>query len=361
MSLVRQQIESSTLYQAGRSIKETQQEFKLDKIVKLASNENPIGGSPKAIQAMIHSLSEIHRYPNPACYDLRKALADRFKVPVDNVITGHGSERILSVILRTCVLDDEEVLTSEATFCGFMGLVHLNGIKLKTVPLRDYRFDLEAIADAVTDKTKIIYLVNPNNPTGTIYTTEEFINFITKVPPNVLVIVDEAYFEFAQHDLSYPDSMQYRQDNVIILRTFSKAYGLAGIRIGYGFAHKHLISNLRKVQAPFETSSPAQAAGFAALADQEFLKAYVELNRRGLEFFYDLFDCLGIRYLKSHANFVMILRDSEQQVEKLNQKFLSHGVIVRPLKTFGIPNGIRVTTGLEEENQFFAKILKKAF
>ncbi len=359
MPLVPWHIETLDPYQAGRSIKEIRQEFNLKKIVKLASNENPIGPSPKALQAMIDSLKEIHRYPNPASYDLRKALADRFDVRVENVITGHGSEGIMSVILRTFMLDDEEALTSEATFIGFRVLAHSRGIKMKTVPLRDHRFDLEAIADAITDKTKIIYLANPNNPTGTIFTVKEFLNFKSKVPSHVLIIIDEAYFEFAQHDPIYPDSMKYRLDNIITLRTFSKAYGLAGIRIGYGFAHDHLIKNLMKVKLPFEPSIPAQAAGLAAMEDQDFMEAYVKLSRHGLEFFYDLFDRLGIHYLKSHANFVTILLDSEQQAEKLNYDLLCHGVIVRPLKAFGIPNGIRITAGLEDENRFFARILKK--
>jgi histidinol-phosphate aminotransferase len=359
MPLVPKHIETLELYQAGKSIAELRKEFRLKKIVKLASNENPMGASPKAVQAMIDSLKEIHRYPNPASYDLWKALADRFDVKVDNVITGHGSEGIMSVILRTFLLDDEEALTSDTTFIGFRVLAHSRGIKLKTVPLKNYHFDLEAIADAITDKTKIIYLANPNNPTGTIFTVKEFLNFKARVPAHVLIIIDEAYFEFAQYDPIYPDSMKYRLDNVITLRTFSKAYGLAGIRIGYGFAHDHLIKNLMKVKLPFEPSIPAQAAGLAAMEDQEFMEEYIKLNRHGLEFFYDLLDRLGIHYLKSHANFVTILLNSEKEANQLNEKLLCHGVIVRPLKAFGIPNGIRITTGLEQENRFFAKVLKK--
>lgn len=359
MPLVPNHIETLEPYQPGRSIAEIQREFGVKKVIKLASNENPMGPSPKAVEAMIESLKEIHRYPNPACYDLRRALAERFDVTVDNVITGHGSEGIMSVILRTFMLDDEEALTSEGTFIGFRVLAHSRGIKLKTVPLKDYRFDLAAIADAITEKTKIIYLANPNNPTGTIFTVREFLQFIARVPSHVLIIIDEAYFEFAQYDPIYPDSMKYRLDNVITLRTFSKAYGLAGIRIGYGFAHDHLIKNLMKVKLPFEPSIPAQAAGLAALEDNEFMESYVKLTRRGLEFFYDLFERLGIHYLKSHANFVTILLDSEQRVEKLNHRLLCHGIIVRPLKAFGIPNGIRITAGLESENRFFAKVLKR--
>jgi len=359
MPLVPKHIETLQPYQAGKSIDELKKQFHLRKIAKLGSNENPMGPSPRAMRAMIDSLKQIHRYPDPASSTLRKALADRFDVTVDNVITGHGSEGIMSVILRTFMLDDEEALTADATFIGFRVLAHSRGIKLRTVPLKNYRFDLEAIADAITDKTKIIYLANPNNPTGTIFTVREFLNFKKKVPSHVLIIIDEAYFEFTQYDPIYPDSMKYRMDNVITLRTFSKAYGLAGIRIGYGFAHQHLIKNLIKVKLPFEPSIPAQVAGLAAMEDQDFMESYVKLSRQGLEYFYDLFDRLGIQYLKSHANFVTILLESEERVNQLNEKLLCRGVIVRPLKAFGIPNGIRITAGLEQENHYFARILKK--
>lgn len=359
MPLVPKHIETLEPYQPGKSIAELQQQLGLKRVVKLASNENPLGASPKAVQAMIAALAEIHRYPNPASLDLRQALARRFDVKIDNVITGHGSEGIMSVILRTFMLDDEEALTSEGTFIGFRVLAQSRGIRLRTVPLKDYRLDLDAIADQINSQTKIIYLANPNNPTGTIFTVREFLNFIKKVPPHVLIICDEAYFEFAQYDPIYPDSMKYRLDNVITLRTFSKAHGLAGIRIGYGFAHDHLINNLMKVKLPFEPSIPAQAAGLAALEDQEFVEQYIKLSRQGLEFFYDLFERLGIPFIKSHANFVTIILESEARVAALNEKLLCCGVIVRPLKAFGLPNCIRITTGLEQENRFFARALKK--
>ncbi len=359
MPLVPEHIKTLEPYKAGKSIEELKSELKLKRIVKLASNENPLGSSRSAVQSMIDSLQNIHRYPNPASYEMRKALADRFDVKVENVITGHGSEGIMSVIMRTFFLDDEEALTSEGTFIGFRVLAHSRGIRLRTVPLKDYKFDLNAIAEQITDKTKIIYLANPNNPTGTIFTVREFLEFIKKVPDHVLIILDEAYFEFAQHDPVYPDSMKYRLDNVITLRTFSKAYGLAGIRIGYGFAHDHLISNLMKVKLPFEPSVPAQAAGLAAMNDEEFLEKYLKLNYRGLQYFYHLFDRLGIRYIKSHANFVTIIMDSEDRVNKINEKLLHQGVIVRPLKAFGLPNCIRITTGLDDENEFFAKALER--
>lgn len=360
MPLVPNHIQSLEPYKAGKSIEELQRELGLKRIVKLASNENPLGVSPLALKAMQDALTNVNRYPSPDFYDLRKALAERYDVKIENVFAAHGSEGIIAVIMRTFLLDDEEALTSENTFISFRIQAQSRGVKLVTVPLKDYRFDLQAIADQINDKTKIIYLSNPNNPTGTIFTVSEFQNFMKRVPPRVLVILDEAYFEFAHDDPIFPDSMQYRLDNVITLRTFSKAYGLAGIRIGYGFAEENLIANLMKVKLTFDPSNVAQAAGIAAMNDDDFLEKTLHLNRIGKQFYYELFDRLGIRYLKSHANFVTIILDSEDLVNKLYKKLLHKGVIVRPLKAFGMANCIRISTGLIEENEYFAKMLEQA-
>ncbi len=359
MALVPQHIKDLVPYKAGKSIADLKREYNPKKIVKLASNENPLGPSPLALEAVKETLAGLHRYPDPLSRNLRQALADRFDVTIDNVITAHGSEGIMSLIMRTFLLDDEEALTSEGTFIGFYVLAQSRGTKLRTVPLKDYKLDLQAIAAAINPKTKIIYLANPNNPTGTIFTVKEFLAFREQVPEHVLIIMDEAYFEFVYDNPAYPDSMKYRLDNVITLRTFSKAYGLAGLRIGYGFAHANLICNLMKVKLPFEPGIPAQAAGLAAMGDRAFVQKYIELNKDGLNFFYQLFDELGLRYLKSYANFVTLIFNDNKTVEKINDKLLKRGVIVRPLAAFGLPNCIRVNTGLTNENEYFAESLKK--
>lgn len=361
MPLVPQHIKDLIPYKAGKSIEDLRKEYNPQRIVKLASNENPMGPSPRALEAMRSSLETLNRYPNPSSYDLREALAKRFDVKINNVITGHGSEGIMSVIMRTFLLDDEEALTSEGTFIGFRVLAQSRGIKLKLVPLKNYRIDLDALAENITAKTKIIYLANPNNPTGTIFTVKEFLEFKEKVPKNVLVILDEAYFEFCFSNPVYPDSMKYRLDNVITLRTCSKAYGLAGIRIGYGFAHHELIDNLMKVKLPFEPSITAQAAGLAAMEDHEFLDTYLRINREGIQILYKLFNEMGIEYIATYANFVTIILDSEDRVNKLNTDLLKQGVIVRPLKAFGIANAIRINTGLPDEMDYFIKVFKKVF
>jgi histidinol-phosphate aminotransferase len=358
--LVPRHIQELEPYRAGKSIEELRRELGLKKIIKLASNENPLGASPKALQAMQTALAEVNRYPSSDFYDLRRALARRYDVKTDNVFAAHGSEGIIAIIMGTFLLDDEEALTSANSFISFRIQAQSRGIKLSEVPLMDYRLDLGAIADHIHEKTKVIYLANPNNPTGTIFTVNEFRGFMKRVPEGVLVILDEAYFEFAHQDPVFPDSMQYRLDNVITLRTFSKAYGLAGIRIGYGFAAEPLIGNLMKIKLTFEPSHLAQAAGVAAMNDPDFLEKTLRLNRLGLQFYYDLFNRLGIRYLKSHANFVTIVLDSEETVNRLYDRLLRKGVIVRPLRAFGLPHCIRISTGLEEENEHFAKALERA-
>src|SRR6202035_1415162 len=209
---------------------------------------------------------------------------ENFDVKTENVIAGSGSEGIMSNIIRTFLGDEDEVLTTEAAFIGFQVLARSRGVKYRTVPYRDWHYDLAALAREINERTKIIYLANPNNPTGTISTKHEFDDFYRHVPERVLIILDEAYFEYAKDNPQYPDSMHYRYDNVITLRTFSKVYGLAGARIGYGFAHGELIANLLKVKLPFEPSTLAQAAGVAALSDKEFLHKSLELNAAGMRF-----------------------------------------------------------------------------
>src|SRR4030043_585267 len=228
--LVPRHIQLLEPYKAGKSIEELRRELGLEKIVKLASHEAPWGAPPRALRAIQEALPDVNRYPSPDFYDLRLALARRYDVKIENVFAAHGSEGIIAVIMGTFPLDDEEALTSANSFISFRIQAQSRGIKISEAPLKDYRLDLTAIADRIHEKTKVIYLANPNNPTGTIFTVNEFRDFMKRVPDRVLVIPDEAYFEFAHHDPVFPDSMQYRLDNGITLRTFSKAYGLAGGR-----------------------------------------------------------------------------------------------------------------------------------
>src|SRR5580692_7576587 len=341
MPLVPPYIESLRPYEPGRSIDEVRRAYGLTSVAKLASNENPLGPSPLAIEAVRRQLSGLNLYPNGGL-DLRRTLAEKFDLKPENVIAGSGSEGIMSGIIRTFLCDDDEVLTTDAAFIGFQVLARSRGVKYRTVPYRDWHYDLPALAGQITEHTKIIYLANPNNPTGTIFTRHEFDAFYRHVPERVLIILDEAYFEYAKDNPRYPDSMHYRYDNVITLRTFSKIYGLAGIRIGYGFAHEDLISNLLKVKLPFEPSSVAQAAGIGALADKEFLHRSLELNARGLKFLTNALREMGLTVVPSEANFIMLAFPSVDQARGLVEALLKEGVIVRPLGAFGLPQCVRV-------------------
>jgi histidinol-phosphate aminotransferase len=357
--LVPPYIESLRAYEAGRSIESVQRQYGLSHIAKLASNENPLGASPKALEAVTRTLEGLNLYPNGGL-DLRRVLAEEFEVKVENVIAGSGSEGIMSNIIRTFLGDEDEVLTTDAAFIGFQVLARSRGVAYRTVPYRDWHYDLPAIAQAINPHTKIIYLANPNNPTGTIFTKHQFDEFYKHVPERVLIILDEAYFEYAKDNPRYPDSMYYRYDNVITLRTFSKVYGLAGARIGYGFAHEELIRNLLKVKLPFEPSTLAQAAGIAALADKEFLHRSLELNARGLRYLSAELAGAGFTVIPSEANFVMTVLPSEQEAERLFEGLLAQGVIVRPLKAFGLPNCIRISTGTDGDNRLCVEAVRKS-
>ncbi|MCL4305046.1 histidinol-phosphate transaminase [bacterium] len=357
MTLVPPYIESLIPYKPGKSAEQIREQYGIEKIIKLASNENPIGSSPKGIEAAKSSYHDIQLYPDGGLM-LRKKLAKLYEVKLDNVVVGNGSESILANIVRTFMLDDEEILTVAGTFIGIYVAAWSRGVKLVTLPLKNFAYDLEALADAITPKTKIIYLANPNNPTGTYFTKTEFEIFMKRVPSRVLVILDEAYCEYAEDFDDYPDSMTYRLDNVMTLRTFSKAYGLAAVRIGYGFGHEDLCRNVLKVKLPFEPSSVAQAAGAGALDDEDFLKLTQETNRIGRVEMPKLYDELGLRYVPSAANFFMLPFETEAQALKLSEELEKRGVIVRPLRGFMLPHCVRITIGTPEQNEFLAEALR---
>jgi histidinol-phosphate aminotransferase len=355
--LVPSYIASMQPYVTGLSIEEVRRRYGLERVVKLASNENPLGPSPLAIEAAKAVLSGSARYPDGGLA-LREKLAQRFKVRLENVIAGAGSEGIMADIVRTFLADNDEVLASEGTFPAMRVLAQSRGVAYRVVSMREWGFDLPAIADAITSQTKLIYLPNPNNPTGTIFTTREFDSFYPRVPERVLIILDEAYIDYARNPL-YPDSLTYRYDNVITLRTFSKAYGLAGLRVGYGFAHQDLIGMLLKVKLPFEPSTVASAAAIAALNDAEFVEKSLETNARVMRQLSSELKHLAVEPLNSEANFVMIPLASPAEADDLFQALLQEGVIARPLKSFGLPSCIRITVGTPEENDICLSALQR--
>jgi histidinol-phosphate aminotransferase len=343
-------IASLKAYQPGKPIAEVERELGLTGVVKLASNENPLGTSPLAVEAIKESLSQLPMYPDSG-RDLRHALADRFVIKPENVICGSGAESIIATAMHTFLDAEDEMISSEGTFVGFQVLAHASGVKTHYTPLRNYGYDLEAMGRKINEHTKIIYIANPNNPTGTSVATDALERFIARVPDTVLVILDEAYFEYADGWPDYPDSMHYRWDNVLTCRTFSKAYGLAGIRIGYGMAHSDIISKMMKVKLPFEPSTPAAAAGLAAMNDTEFLKKTVELNRESLLYFHRELEALSLTFVPSLANFVLIDFRNSDTVNRIFNALLQRGIITRPLGGFGLPHCLRISTGTMEQNE----------
>lgn len=346
-------------YVSGKSVDEVAREYGVVDAIKLASNENPLGSPPRSIEAIKASLSSLAIYPD-AGRALRLALADRFVIKPENVICGSGSESIIAAAMRAYLDREDEIITSEGTFVGFQVLSRAWGGKTHHVPLKNYGFDLQGIVSRITEKTKIIYIANPNNPTGTAVTTDELERFITRVPETVLVILDEAYFEYADGWPDYPDSMRYRWDNVLTCRTFSKSYGLAGIRIGYAMAHSEIIGNIWKVKLPFEPSTPAAAAGLAALGEPGFLEKTVRLNRESLLYYHAEFERLGLRFAPSLANFVMIDFGTAERVGRIFDAMLRRGVITRPLEAFGLPHCLRISTGTMEQNHRAVEVLEEA-
>jgi histidinol-phosphate aminotransferase len=308
---------------------------------------------------MRRSLDRVHLYPTGGL-KLRERLAGTFDLKLQNVIAGSGSESIMAAIIRAFLRDDDEVLTTDNAFTGFQVLAKSRGVRYRTVPYSDWRYDLEALAAAIDERTKIIYLANPNNPTGTIFSRAEFDAFYRHVPPRALILLEEAYFEYARQSPRYPDSMHYRYDKVITLRTFSKVYGLAGVRIGYGFAHEELIGNLLKLKLPFEPSSVAEAAGLAALDDVEFLHRSLELNARGLRLYRDAFGEMGLEVVPSDANFVMLPMAGAEIAKRVFETLLCEGIIIRPLGAFGLPHCLRVSTGTMEQNERCVEAMRRA-
>ena len=350
MPLVPSYIEKLENYVPGKPIEEVQRELGLKDIDKLASNENPIGPSPKALVEIEKSLKKLHRYPDASGYNLRNKLAKAFNIKMENVILGAGSEGIMSTIIRTFLMGNDELISASNSFIGFRVLANASGKKVHWVPMKNYRYDLKSMVNELNNQTKIIYIANPDNPMGTYITKEEFDAFYSDIPERVLIILDEAYFEYAQSKEDYPDSMNYRYDNVITLRTFSKAYGLAGLRIGYGFAHDRLINNLMKVKEPFEPSLIAMVAGIAAMDDKDFLHKTLMLNRVGYEFLESNLSKLNITTILSVTNFITTVWESQKKANYITDALLQKGIIVRNLSPFGWANCIRISIGTEEQN-----------
>lgn len=357
--IIRRDINRIISYIPGKPIDLVQRELGIKNAIKLASNENAFGASKKAKQAIKNSLNEIFRYPDGSCYYLRKALAKKLKLKPDNLIFGNGSDEIIDIVIKTFLNPREEVLTSETTFVEYEIIAKANGFKAICIPLKDFRYDLEAISQSITKKTKIIFIANPNNPTGTYVNNSELINFIKSLPKDKLLVVDEAYIEFSDAK-DFPKIINYIDSkNLIILRTFSKAYGLAGLRIGYAIARPEFIKSMEKIRQPFNVNFLAQQAAAAALGDKSFLSTSTKKIKEERNRLYKEFQALDIEYLPSQANFIMF--KTKMNGLSLCKQLLKKGIIIRDMKQYKLENYVRVTIGKPKENRLFIQKLKKVF
>ena len=339
----------------GKPIEEVERELKIH-AVKLASNENPLGPSPRAVEAVRAALAEAHRYPDGGCFYLREKLSTKLGLPMDNIILGNGSSELIDLAARLLLRPGDEGITSEGSFPLYSIAIRAAGGRLVLVPLRDYHFDLEGMAAAGTPRTRVIYIANPNNPAGTLVTADALEAFLQRLPGDVLVVLDEAYSEYVERP-DYSRSLDWVRagKNVFVLRTFSKVYGLAGMRMGYGLGSAALLAQINKFRAPFNTSGLAQAAALAALDDTEHVARSLASNRAGLEQLSSGLRQMGVRFIPSAANFLLVELGSEAQA--VADELLRRGVIVRPMRWMGFPQAMRVTVGRHEENEKFLAAL----
>ncbi len=345
-------------YVPGKPIEEVQREYGLRDVIKLASNENPMGPSPKAVAAIKDALCLLNSYPDGQSYYLRQALASRLGVKPEQVAVGNGAD---GIIMQTCLAyldDDSEVIVGQSSFPVYDIYTHVMRAKLIKTPAKNHGLDLIAMAGAITGKTKLIFVCNPNNPTGTMNTAAEVEALMKRVPDHVLVVFDEAYYEFVD-SAEYPETLRYIHEgrkNVLIMRTYSKIYALAGIRLGYAIADPDVLAPMHKIREPFAVNLLAQVAGIAALDDDAYRKATVAANHAGRLFLYREFERLGLFCVKSHANFVLVRVGP--QAGQVFQGLLEKGVIVRPCTGYDLPEFLRITVGDPAQNQRLIEALE---
>jgi len=356
--LMRKCIEKLTPYPPGKPIEELERELGIVGSIKLASNENPLGPSPKAIKAIKENLNNIHRYPDASCYYLRQKLSKKFGLPMNKIILGNGSNEIIKLVVHTFLSPGEEVILPFPTFLMYEKIVQSFAGKIVTVPLLDFSIDLSAILTAVSSKTKIIIINNPNNPTGMGLNKKDIFQFLHSLPSDLIVILDEAYIEFST-DPNIASSLELLESYplLVVLRTFSKTYGLAGLRIGYGFASETIVDSMNLVRQPFNVNYLAQAGALAALDDDEFVEKTRTLTQDGLVFLYSQLDRIGLEYIPTQTNFFLI--KTPLGAHETYQRMLKEGVIVRSMESFGLNDYIRINVGLPEENERLIKTLEK--
>lgn len=359
--LLRSHISRLRPYVPGKPISEVKRELGLAddfEIDKLASNENVLGPSPAAVEAMQNAAAGVWLYPDDTCYDLKNALAEYWDLTPENFIIGNGSDEVIHFLMLALLDAEDEIISAQPSFVQYEAAAKMAGCTCKLVPLtEDGRHDLPAMQEQISEHTKMIFIANPNNPTGTVVCKQEFDEFIKSIPQHILVVLDQAYYEYVELEDS-PEGIDYVRDgyNVILLHTFSKAYALAGLRVGYGLANAALIKALQQVRGPFNVNALAQAAAIASLGDETQLTRTREMNAAGKKYFYEQLDEMGIQYMPTEANFIFL--DSGLPAKEVFQELLRHGVIVRTGDPFGLPTWLRVTIGTAAMNERFIKALR---
>lgn len=353
-------------YQPGKPIEAVKRELRIDKVIKLASNENALGPSPKAVQAIKEAIEGINRYPDSDCFYLKRKLARKLnrsgfaaqaRVSAENLVFGCGADEIIVLALRAFVDPGDEVVIARPTFLIYQIAALVADAKIKFVPLKDFRYDLEAMKRALTARTKIVFIANPDNPSGTYVNKEEVRKFMRGLPADTVVFFDEAYYELAERE-DFPDTLNYLDKyNVVVARTFSKAYGLSGLRIGYGIARPEIIGYLNRVREPFNVNTLAQAAALAALDDDEHLRRTLNLLREGKSYLYENLRKMNLSYIESVTNFILI--NMGGNAGGICRQLLEQGIIVRDMNAWGMADFIRVTVGTMAENKIFITALKK--
>lgn len=361
-SLATKGVQALSPYQAGKPIDELKREYGVSDVIKLASNENPLGPSKKVITAIQNELADLSRYPDGNAFTLKEVLAKKHSVDVEQITIGNGSNDILEILARAFVTPEHEIIFSQHAFVVYPIVTQAVGAKAVVVPAKNWGHDLVAMQQAVSDKTRLIFIANPNNPTGTWLGQKELSSFLQAIPENVLVVLDEAYFEFADNDNTaneYPNGVELGKQypNLIVTRTFSKAYGLAGLRIGYSISSSQVADALNRVRQPFNVNSLALKAAEVAVADTEHLKKGLKLNAAGMKYLTSSFQTMGLSYINSVGNFICV--NVGDNAMKVYDDLLYEGVIVRPVANYEMPQYLRVTIGTEKENERFINALQK--
>ena len=358
-SLAHSGVQSLRPYQPGKPIEELERELGISGIIKLASNENPNGPAESVCSALSEVMPDLSRYPDGNGFMLKSALRDKLKIKAEQITLGNGSNDILDLLARTFAGPGKEVIFSEYGFAVYPIVTLAVNATPVVVPAQQWGHDLDAMAKAISDKTALIFLANPNNPTGTYFDKSAFETFMDKVPDHVLVVLDEAYFEYVEK-ADYPNGLAYldRYPNLVVTRTFSKAYGLAGLRVGYGVSNPDVADLLNRVRQPFNVSIPGIVAATAALSDEAYLQRSVAMNKQGLAQVENGLSGLGLDYIPSVGNFITV--DFAKDAAEIDERLLKKGVIVRPVANYTMPNCLRVSVGLAEENERFLSALKES-